>query len=108
MTREGIYGKIEPEHEGNPEGGDQGISRGLRLYFTVYPDLSHNTDILNFKKLYFHYCPSCLGNIERVDSPYWSGSWGYIFPYCPEDEAIQVHVDPVENSVVAALGNKHS
>ena len=36
---------------------------------------------------------------------YWSGSWGYIFPYCPVDEAIQVRIDPVENSVVAALGN---
>ena len=44
MTR----GEINPEHEGNPEGGAQGISRGLRLYFTVYPYLNHNTDILNF------------------------------------------------------------
>ena len=25
----------------------QGISRGLMLYFTVYPDLTHNTDINN-------------------------------------------------------------
>ena len=30
--------------------GARGISRGLRLYFTVYPDLSNNTDILNFKQ----------------------------------------------------------
>ena len=44
MTR----GEINPEHEGNPEGGAQGISRGLRLYFTVYPYLNHNTDIINF------------------------------------------------------------
>ena len=36
------------EHKGNPEGEARGISWGLRLYFTVYPDLSHNTDILNF------------------------------------------------------------
>ena len=28
-------------------------------------------------------------------------------PYCPEDEAIWVRIDPVENSVVAALGNIH-
>ena len=48
MTRGGIYGEILPEHEGNPEGGARWISRGLRLYFTVYPNLSHNTDILNF------------------------------------------------------------
>ena len=34
--------------EGNLEDGVRGISRGLRLYFTVYPDFSHNTDILNF------------------------------------------------------------
>ena len=32
---------------------------------------------------------------------------GYIFPYCPVDEAIRVRKDPVGNSVVAALGNKH-
>ena len=36
------------EHEENPEGRAQGISRWLRLYFTVHPSLSHNTDILNF------------------------------------------------------------
>ena len=42
--------------------------------------------------------------VGRVDSPYWSGSWGYIFPYCPVDEAIQVRIDPVDNSAVAALG----
>ena len=48
-------------------------------------------------------------NLElgRVDSPYWSGSWGYIFPYYPVDEAIRVRIDPVENYVVAALGNTH-
>ena len=43
----------------------------------------------------------------RVDSPYWSGNWGYIFPYFPVDEAIRVRIDRVENSVVAALGNMH-
>ena len=47
-TRVGIYGEIWPEPEGNPEGKAQGISRGLRLYFTVYPNSSHNTDILNY------------------------------------------------------------
>ena len=42
------YGEIYPKPEGNLEGEAQGISRGLRLYFTAYPDLSHNTDILNY------------------------------------------------------------
>ena len=27
--------------------------------------------------------------------------------YCPVDEAIRVHIDPGESSVVAALGNIH-
>ena len=48
MTRGEMYGELKPEHEGNPEGGAGWISRGLRLNFTVYSDLSHNTDILNF------------------------------------------------------------
>ena len=46
-TRGGIYSEIQPEPKGNPKGEAPGISRGLRLYFTVYPDSSHNTDILN-------------------------------------------------------------
>ena len=58
MTRGGMYGEIKPEHEGNPEGRALGISRGLRLYITVCPDLSHDTDIINFEKLHFQYCPS--------------------------------------------------
>ena len=32
---------------------------------------------------------------------------GYIFPYCPVDEAIRVCMDPAENSVVPALWNTH-
>ena len=48
MTQVGIYSEILPKHKGNLEGGAQGISQMLRLYFTVYPDLSHNTAILNF------------------------------------------------------------
>ena len=47
-TRGGIYGKIWPEPEGLPEGAAQGQSQGLRPYFTVYPDLSPNTDIIPF------------------------------------------------------------
>ena len=34
--------------KGNPEGEAQGISRGLRLYFIVHPNLSETTDILNY------------------------------------------------------------
>ena len=37
-TRGGIYGDILPEPKGSPNGKAQGISQGLRLYFTVYPD----------------------------------------------------------------------
>ena len=47
MTRGGIYGEIKPKPGGNPVGGVWWIFRGLRLYFTVYPDLSHTTDIIN-------------------------------------------------------------
>ena len=49
MTRGGIYDAIYPEHKGNLEGKTQGISQGLRLYFIVFPDSSHYTDILNYK-----------------------------------------------------------
>ena len=31
----------------------------------------------------------------------------YIFPHCPVDEAIRVRIDPVENYVVAEVGNTH-
>ena len=41
-TRGGIYGKIWPE--------PKGIARGLRPYFTIYPDLSPNTDTLCLQK----------------------------------------------------------
>ena len=44
----GIYSEIQTGLEGNPEGGARGIFQGLRLYFTKYPDLSPNTDIINF------------------------------------------------------------
>ena len=47
-TRGGIYGKIWPEPEGLPKGAARGQSQGLRPYFTVYPDLSPNTDIIQY------------------------------------------------------------
>ena len=49
VTRGGIHDKIWPEPKGNPEGKARGISQGFRLYFIVFPDLSHYTDILNYK-----------------------------------------------------------
>ena len=48
MTRGGTYYEIYPEPEGNPKGKACGISWGLGLYFIEFPDLSHNTDILNY------------------------------------------------------------
>ena len=45
LTRRGIYGEIWPEHKGNPEGGARGISRGLRLYFTLYHGLAIYTEV---------------------------------------------------------------
>ena len=49
MTRGGIHNEIYLEPERNPEGKARAISTGLRLYFIVFPDSSHNTDILNYK-----------------------------------------------------------
>ena len=48
MTKGGIYGEILPDPEENSESGARGIFQRLMLYFTVFPDLSHNTDIINF------------------------------------------------------------
>ena len=47
MIRGGIYDEIYPEPEGNPEGEAQENFRGLWLYY-IAPNLSHNTDILNY------------------------------------------------------------
>ena len=37
----------------------------------------------------------------------WNFPNGTMWQYCPVDEAVWVRSDPVENSVVAALGNTH-
>ena len=57
--------------------------------------------VLLFTVLYCH----CNINLCTVSVLLWEE--GYTFPYCPVDEAIRVRIDPVENSVVAALGNRH-
>ena len=44
----GIYGEIKLESKVNSERKARGISLGLRLLFTVFLDLSNNTDILNY------------------------------------------------------------
>ena len=77
-----------PKNNENPKGGVQGIFWGLRLYFTVYADLSHNTDNIDFNKIFFKDCLSCDSNIGRVDSPYCPGSLGYIFLYRPNSTGI--------------------
>ena len=61
----------------------------------------------------FSISKSFTSSIVLLVGQYWSWFsvfvWqlGYIFPYCPVDKAIWVRIDPVENSVVAALGNIH-
>ena len=55
-TRREIYAKIWPE----PEGLAEGAARGLRPYFTVYPDLSPNTDIIPFLTMIYWVFECCL------------------------------------------------
>ena len=50
----------------------------------------------------------CISRLRRVDSPYWPGGWGYIFLYCPVEEAIRVRIGPAKNFAVEALGNTDS
>ena len=62
----------------------------------------------------FSMSKSYTSRMSFLVGQYWK-SWfsvlvwqlGYIFPYCPVYEALRVHIDPVENSVVAALRNSH-
>ena len=65
--------------------GARGIYQGLRLYFIVYPDSSHNTEILNYNSI-----------IDHLGDQYWK-SWfsvllrqqlGNTGKYCPVDRAI--------------------
>ena len=44
----------------------RGMSQGLRLYFTVYSNLSCNTDILNFEKLCFKYVLPVMAILEEL------------------------------------------
>ena len=55
-----LHNEIKPEPKGNPEGEAGGISRGIRLYFIVYPDLSYNTGILNY-----------ISSIDLPGDQYW-------------------------------------
>ena len=87
-------------------GKPRGISQGLRLYFTVYLDSSHNTDILNFLKYTSSLVHPGRAILEELMLRIGLAA-GLYFPYCSVDEAIRVRIDPVENSVVAALGNIH-
>ena len=81
VTKEGIYNEIYTKPKGISEGEAQGISQGLRLYFIVFPDLSHNTDILNnnssidlpigrVDSLYCSVSPSRLSNTEELKFQY--------------------------------------
>ena len=44
MARFGMHGEKEPEPKGILKVAARRNSRGLRLYFTIYPDISRNTD----------------------------------------------------------------
>ena len=77
-------------------------------HYTLYiVSVLWRKDIVNLK-VFFQFWTPWEGNTERVDYTYCSGSWGYIFPYCPADKPICARIDPVENSAVAALENTHS
>ena len=68
-----------------------GTPSGKGVYLTVYPLSRPHTDTVYLDwshkyrhfQLQFQYCPPGESNIARVDSPYCSGSWGYIFQYTP-------------------------
>ena len=46
-----MYGDLKPEHKEHPKVKAQRISRGLRLFITVDPYSSQNTDITVFSSL---------------------------------------------------------
>ena len=48
---EGSTGKYQHEVEGVPEGAARGNSRDRMLVFSVLPDLSQGTDIIQFIKV---------------------------------------------------------
>ena len=99
MTRGGIYSDIKGEHERNPKAGTQGISRGPRLYFIIQTfsiSKSYTSSIVLPGRAILEELILRIGLAA-----------GAIFPYCPVDEAIRVRIDPVDNSVVAGLGNTH-
>ena len=47
----------------------------MNIMYLYHPEgRSHNTDIFNFKKWHFQYCPPWLGNNRRVFYSYCSGT----------------------------------
>ena len=66
-----------------------------------------NTNFLNCWNKLFHTNPypsrGCWD--DSLSHLNCCGSWVYIFPYCTVDEAIRVHIDPVEYFVVAVIEN---
>ena len=79
MTRGGTYNEIYPGPEENPEGEAKGISEKLRLYFIVYLDSSHNTDILNYKSSIDLPCRSILEELILCIA-LTAGQYGKILP----------------------------
>ena len=93
MTRGGIHG---------------GISPGLKLYLSMYPNLSRTTDIFFLSK---SYTPSVVlpgrAILEKLILCIGLAALAIFSRICPVDDAIQVRIDPVENYIVAALGITH-
>ena len=92
---------------GNSQGRSPRDFLRLRLYFTYIPtwvriqtfsiSKSYTSSIVLPGRPILEELILCIG----------LAAGAIFFPYCSVDDAIWVRIDPVENSVVAALGNKH-
>ena len=58
-------------------------TKGFLRVQAIFHRISQLESQYIFSELHFQYCPSRESNIGRVDSPYCSGSWEYIFQYTP-------------------------
>ena len=81
-------------------GKSQGqIPRDFLSAYAIFHRISWLESQYRHSQLQFQYCPCWESNIERVDSPYFSNSWGYIFQYNPSSTG-----SVLENIAPARLG----